>query len=343
MPLTPQITLTATLDDISGAAAGTTANPARLRIALCGYGMTLPAVPGTANVALVGPKEYFDSGAGFTGGSAIKLWGNDVISPAGTYYEIAVIDGNENVVQCGAYRFVGTLTVDLSQAQQLLTGVTYLTAAVPNGAFPGSSYALPLPFQSGAGEPLLYYGGLLQDPQYFEIAANFLSLNFTTAPGDSLYVQYPTAAYGAGAQQTPWIAIANGVFPGTAYTLPTAPPGAQLVGVFYNGAFLRPTTDYTLSGGNLLLTFTTDAPNPENPGLSAVYLVMAGTLTVEQPSGAYPGTVYTLGTAPGGGVLAGLYYDGLFQRPGIDYTLSGTTITLNFTTAAGDNIYAVHA
>jgi hypothetical protein len=302
----------------------------------------LPAVPGTSNIALVGPKEYFSTGAAIS----IPLWGNDAIAPAGTYYEIAVIDGQQNVVQCGAYRFTGTETIDLSQALQLLTGVTYLTAAVPNGAFPGSSYSLPLPFQNAAGDPLLYYGGLLQDPQWFEIAANFLSLNFETAAGDSMYVQYPTASFGAGAAQTPWIGIANGVFPGSAYTLPTPPPNAQLVGVFYNGAFLRPTTDYSIAGGKLTLTFETDAPDPashELPSLKALYLAMTGTLTVEQPSGAYPGSVYTLATAPAGAVLVGLWYNGLFQRPGIDYTLSGTTITLEFETNAGDNLYAVHA
>jgi hypothetical protein len=343
LTLTPQITLTALLGTISGAAAGSTSNPARLRIALCGFGATLPAIPGTQNVALVGPTEYFDSGAGFTGGTAIKLWGNDVISPPGTWYEIAVIDGNENVVQCGAYQFAGTQTIDLSQAQQMLAGVTYLAVAVPNGPFPGASYELPLTFAPLAGNPLLYYGGLLQDAKWFELNANYLSLNFTTAPGDSLYMQYPTQQFGAGAAMTPWIAIANGVFPGRAYTLPTAPPGAQLVGIFYNGGFQRPGIDYNLNGQNLTMTFDTDAPNPDAPSLCALYMRMAGTLTVEQPSGAYPGTVYTLATAPANGQLVGLWWNQLFQRPQIDYTVAGDTITLNFSTQAGDNLYATHS
>jgi hypothetical protein len=121
LPLIPQITLTATLDDLSGVAAGTVANPSRLRIALCGYGETLPAIPGTANIALVGPKEYFSTGGMLT----IPLWGNDVIEPIvsgvpQTFYEIAVIDGQQNVVQCVAYQFAGTAVIDLSNATPYL-------------------------------------------------------------------------------------------------------------------------------------------------------------------------------------------------------------------------------
>jgi hypothetical protein len=115
MPLTPQITLTATLQDVSGTAAGTTASPAVLRVALCGFGLTLPCIQGTSNVVQVGPEDFYDEGSGLS----IKLWGNDVLFPASTYYAITLLDGDGNILQCGAYRFVGTLTIDLSNAPQI--------------------------------------------------------------------------------------------------------------------------------------------------------------------------------------------------------------------------------
>jgi len=115
MPLTPQITLTATLQDVSGVAAGTTASPAVLRIALCGFGLTLPCIKGTSNVSQPGPEDFYDLGSGLS----IKLWGNDVIFPAGTYYAITLLDGDGNILQCGAYQFVGAQTIDLSNAPQI--------------------------------------------------------------------------------------------------------------------------------------------------------------------------------------------------------------------------------
>ena len=76
MPLTPQITLTATLEDITGVAAGTTANPAKLQIVLCNYGLTLPQIPGTSTIAKKTITEYS------TGGEiSVALWGNDVLTP----------------------------------------------------------------------------------------------------------------------------------------------------------------------------------------------------------------------------------------------------------------------
>jgi hypothetical protein len=116
MALTPQITLTATLLDLSGSQAGSTSNPAILRVALAGFGLTLPCVPGTANLALIGPEDYPDNGSGQI---TVELWGNDVINPSTTYYAITLLDGNGNIVQTGAYKFTGTQTIDLSNAPQI--------------------------------------------------------------------------------------------------------------------------------------------------------------------------------------------------------------------------------
>jgi hypothetical protein len=112
---TPQITLTAKLQDVTGAAAGTATSPAVLRIALCGFGLTLPCIQGTSNLVKVGPEDFYDTGSGINE----VLWGNDQIFPSGTYYAITLLDSDGNILQCGAYQFVGVLTIDLSNAPQI--------------------------------------------------------------------------------------------------------------------------------------------------------------------------------------------------------------------------------
>lgn len=112
MPLTPQITLTITLDDYSGNEIGSSGSPAYVRVALCGYGPILPCIPGTAMVAKVAswPGDIPYIGSPIT----LLLWGNDVISPATTYYTISILDAKNNVLQTAAYVFTGTVSADLS-------------------------------------------------------------------------------------------------------------------------------------------------------------------------------------------------------------------------------------
>jgi len=112
----PTITLTATLSDFTGTAAGSTANPAKLRIALCGFGQQIPQVAGTATIAKPGPFDVTSTG----GQISVLLYGNDVISPTGTYYTVTVLDGENNAVQCAAYQFTGTQTIDLSAARPIV-------------------------------------------------------------------------------------------------------------------------------------------------------------------------------------------------------------------------------
>lgn len=57
---------------------------------------------------------------------------------------------------------------------------------------------------------------------------------------------------------------------------------------------------------------------------------------VQQLVGTLPGTVFTLGTLYSSGSL---YINGLLQRPGLDYTLVGNTITLNAPAQTGDLLY----
>jgi hypothetical protein len=185
MPLTPQITLTATLTDMQNVAIGTAANPAKLRIALCGFGPAIPQVAGVGTIAQIQEDVYF-IGTALT----IKLWGNDVIAPAHTYYTITVFDGAGNVVQCGAYQFTGTQTVDLSQANQILPGPPQgmiLGYRPCTGAVPGTAYTAPGPlvalFYNGVALPV---GMSLPTLSYTLTGGTQINLNFTTQTGDRI-------------------------------------------------------------------------------------------------------------------------------------------------------------
>jgi hypothetical protein len=258
--VTPQITLTATLDDLSGIAAGTVSNPAKVRIALCGFGLVIPQIVGTCTLAKIGPTDYLSTGEALS----IQLWGNDVINPLGTYYAITILDGEDNIVQCGSYQFTGTQTIDLSSAAQIVPSNT---------------------------------------------------LEYAPCTGD---------------------------VPGTVYIA-----AGMVIGALYNGVFLRPGIDYTLSalGKQINLTFSTQKGEDGNPDdvISALCSVViasslapgASMLRYVVCAGDIPGTVYT---APG--KIVAVAYNGDLQ-PSTEYTLSGNTFTLNFSTEEGDTIYAL--
>jgi hypothetical protein len=122
LPLTPQITLTITLDDLQGNDIGSASLPAFVEIALANYGPTLPRILGTSMLAKVGPgsQKIPYEGAPIN----VTLWGNDVITPAGTYYVITILDDQGNILQSGAYEFTGTLSADLSTLAQIFPSAT---------------------------------------------------------------------------------------------------------------------------------------------------------------------------------------------------------------------------
>lgn len=74
---------------------------------------------------------------------------------------------------------------------------------------------------------------------------------------------------------------------------------------------------------------------------SMVFQTLQTVMHSETPTGVQPGTVYMLSSVPPGGALQALTRNGLFQTPGVDYTLSGQTITMVQPTTAHDSLYAV--
>ena len=119
--LTPQITLIINLLDLQGNQIGSAGNPAFIEFALYGFGSTLPRISGTGNLAKVGPlsQRVPYEGSEIT----VTLWGNDVITPAGTGYVITIFDDQLNVLQSGAYVFNGTINADLSTLPQAAIGL----------------------------------------------------------------------------------------------------------------------------------------------------------------------------------------------------------------------------
>ena|ERR1700733_2872599 len=85
---------------------------------------------------------------------------------------------------------------------------------------------------------------------------------------------------------------------------------------------------------------------PTNYNWFLLDTLFAGTLALsnyaqEAPGGSIPGTVFELSENPV--VLMAVFVNGLFQRPGgLDYTLSGKTITFNAALQEGDTLYALY-
>lgn len=144
MPVTPGITLTFDLVDYSGQEIGSQTQPAYVRIVLAGFGAVLPRINGTALIGKVtswpGDIPYVGAGP-----QTVMLWGNDVITPLGTYYCISILDDKRNVIQSGEYQMTGTQTIDLSTATQVApspgwvntAGIIVLTFQ-PNLILPGT-------------------------------------------------------------------------------------------------------------------------------------------------------------------------------------------------------------
>jgi hypothetical protein len=126
----------------------------------------------------------------------------------------------------------------------------------------------------------------------------------------------------------------------TVYSLSQAPDPDGFLFLYLNGLFLRPGgLDYTLADGNqIFLNFSPETGDQ----LEAVY--STDSLLVPPFSDVVPtgsGTSFTVSPTPVTGTVS-LFRNGLLQTPGVDYTISGSNITLT-TTIGSDNLFAVYA
>jgi hypothetical protein len=194
MAVSPFVTLTANLQSIIG---DSELSGAAILITLCGYGQTIPVVPGQGVLADAGvPQIIAQSGSTPI---SVELFSNAQITPANTYYEIAVIDENENVIQSGIYPFTatGAVTIDLSNAAQVVQPVLTPPIAGLTGfkytfAGSGNSFSLPSTPTGGIVVQLWYNGGFqgFNDGTFYGVAGTTVTLNFTANEGDVVYVLY---------------------------------------------------------------------------------------------------------------------------------------------------------
>lgn len=98
------LTVTANLKDLTN-----TANVGWAIFTLVGYGSDVPRISG-AIIATPTLKVLADN----TGAISQVILGNDVITPSGTSYTVAIFNSNGGFISAARYKFTGSGTVDLS-------------------------------------------------------------------------------------------------------------------------------------------------------------------------------------------------------------------------------------
>jgi hypothetical protein len=124
---------------------------AQIRIQLCNFGNYTPRVAGTALLARTAPIEVNTAADGTF---AVNLYGNDVITPGGTYYTFVFLDNRKNVVQVNAYQFVdGVNVADLSLVTPYNPSVVVSAGMTVSGVLVTVPYASPLALSGTYGSP----------------------------------------------------------------------------------------------------------------------------------------------------------------------------------------------
>ncbi|MBI3278638.1 MAG: hypothetical protein HYZ57_02220, partial [Acidobacteria bacterium] len=115
------------------------------------------------------------------------------------------------------------------------------------------------------------------------------------------------------------------------FTLSNLPSPINSLMLFRNGMLQHTTRDYTISGSTI--TFATGSTPQSGDAMQAWYRVSAGGAPSnfadgETPAGAVDGVnaTFLLAAAPAPVSSLQLYRNGLLQKPGTDYTLSGNTV-----------------
>ena len=101
-----QVTVNVTVNTIAGSAAAA----AKVIVTLAGYGSQIPEL---VNGAILGQvKQSFI--VPVSGQLSFQVWGNDVISPGGTFYCVQLLDPKGNVIAATNYLLVGGGALNLS-------------------------------------------------------------------------------------------------------------------------------------------------------------------------------------------------------------------------------------
>lgn len=99
--------------------------------------------------------------------------------------------------------------------------------------------------------------------------------------------------------------------------------------------------NYDLNLLDLMLGGVIPMPALANFVITNIGAQIAANTVQETPAGVVPGNSYTLSQTPA--LILGFYWNGVFQRPGgLDYTLTGKTITMNTATYASDVVWVIY-
>jgi hypothetical protein len=165
------LTVAGTTKDILGA----NAVAAKVRAQLCNFGNYAPRISGIGILARTAPLDLTtDASGAFT----TSLYGNDVISPGGTYYTFTFLDDRKNVVMCNAYLFTDGVNVpDLSVKIPYDPSTVVLPPSpVVSGNYVTLGYASPLAID-----------GSLGDTYELTLTGNVLSSTMTNVIAGRLY------------------------------------------------------------------------------------------------------------------------------------------------------------
>jgi hypothetical protein len=259
--LTPAITLTATLQDLTGVNTGSTAEPARVLITLCNFDPVLPRIVGTSMLA----KTVYDV-VTQDGSMSIPIWGNDVITPQGTYYSVAILDGDGNTIQCSNYQLSGSGTQDLSNLPPFvpppptISVTAFADDVVPAGTIDGTNAVFTLPQAPNPPASLndFYNGVRLTEGIGYLLSGSTITYQagYVPQPGDTHITNYRFIQQQSSPGQTVKFAddiVPAGTIDGTnaVFTLPQAPNPQDSLDLFLNGIRLTDGIGYTLSGAQI--------------------------------------------------------------------------------------------
>jgi hypothetical protein len=181
MPLTPQITITWNSETLGGGQDAVS----QLLFELANYGTNEPCVPGTCILSPITLTATAVAGAG-----SQVLWGNDVISPAGTYYKVTFLASNGSTIATLPYQFTGSGTFDISELTPLAStpGGPVIVGpqgpAGPGGVFGGDWINVQSPAYGAKGD------GVTDDTAAIQAAFNAVN-----AKQNIVYFPTPSAFY----------------------------------------------------------------------------------------------------------------------------------------------------
>lgn len=99
--------------------------------------------------------------------------------------------------------------------------------------------------------------------------------------------------------------------------------------------------NYDLNLLDLMLGGIIPMPALANFIITNLGVQLAAIAVAEAPTGVIPGNTYNLSFTPS--LVLAFYWNGIFQRPGLDYILTGNNITMvTGATSSGDSVYAVY-